>query len=103
MDAEIDVSPLPVLLFWADALNASREDVRDLITRARHGLESGDAIPDPIARKRKLDLSWCAKRKSYVVSVTLYWARISPMRPPVANSLKGFSTRKSTKTGCREQ
>jgi hypothetical protein len=61
MDAEIDVAPLPVLLFWADALNlevsteASREDVRDSITRARHGLDSDDVLPDPATRKRKLD------------------------------------------------
>jgi hypothetical protein len=50
MDAEIDVAPLPVLLFWYQlevSTETSREDVRDSITRARHGLDSGDVLPDP--------------------------------------------------------
>jgi hypothetical protein len=61
MDTEIDSAPLPILLFWADELNlevsaeASREDVRDLISRARHGLDRDDAVPVSITRKRKLD------------------------------------------------
>jgi hypothetical protein len=61
MDSEIEGADLSILLFWADALSiqvpvdASREDVRDMISRARLGLAHDAIIPDVVARKRKLD------------------------------------------------
>jgi hypothetical protein len=61
MDSDLDAAELPLLLFWADALSlqvpveASREDVRDQIIRARRGLDENQPLPAPDGRKRKLD------------------------------------------------